>query len=332
MTRVAVLGGAGFIGRRVVAALRARTSVTGIVALTRSARAPMLGVELIRADVCDASALTQALQGAEVVVNAVTGNAANIVAASRALAQVLAQKPATRLVQLSSMAVYEGLTGRIVEQPAPRSDQGNWYARAKRAADDLVSPLAGPGRTVALLRPGCVIGPGSELWVTRVGHWLTTGRLGDLRQWGDGWSNLVDVDEVAQATAMACLQPHLPSLGVYHLVKPDQPRWNDYLLRFGLALGGPPLATPTRAQLLLDSRVAAVPLRVWERVSQKLGRAPRWPALAPSFLRLLASDQWLDATEATGVLGVQWEPWSTSCERSADWYRSQHPRSNCEHD
>jgi nucleoside-diphosphate-sugar epimerase len=325
--RVLILGGAGFIGQRIVAALQAQGGWQVRVA-SRRARPGAAGVEVVKADTLDAQALRQALDGCSAVVNCVTGSGHTIVEGARQLALALNGSSCQRLVHMSSMAAYGDVDGRIGDD-TPLGSGGGWYAQAKRDAEALLAPLAKGPNSVVMLRPGCVHGPGSHLWVQRMGRWLQSGRLGDLGAVGDGWSNLVHVDDVAAAT-VAALRWAAPSGGtggllVANLSAPDSPRWNDYLLALGVAIGAVPVRRVPAWQLKADSRVAAVPLRIWERLAPRLGLPQSWapPALAPSLLVLLQQDRRLLSQVATQQLGVQWTPFATGVAQSAQWFRGQ---------
>lgn len=333
--RVLILGGAGFVGQRVVSALLAQGGWQVRVA-SRRARAAAAGVEVMKADTLDAQALRHALDGCDAVVNCVTGTGHTIVEGARQLALALNGSGCRRLVHMSSMAAYGDVDGRIADD-TPLGSGGGWYAQAKRDAEALLAPLAKGPHSVVMLRPGCVHGPGSHLWVQRMGRWLQAGRLGDLGAAGDGWSNLVHVDDVAAATVAALRWAPPPGGGdggnggllVANLSAPDSPRWNDYLVALGVALGAGMGAVPVRRvpawQLKADSRVAAVPLRVWERLAPRLGLPQSWapPALAPSLLVLLQQDRRLLSDVATRQLGLQWTPFATGVAQSAEWFRGQ---------
>src|SRR5206468_2109085 len=89
-----------------------------------------------------------------------------------------------------------GGTGYIGSRLCALLASSGWYGRAKGEAEDI---LAGYEGGTVRVRPGCVGGAGSELWVGCVGRLLKSGRLGDLGAAGDGWSDLVAVDDVCTA-------------------------------------------------------------------------------------------------------------------------------------
>src|SRR5207248_2958066 len=148
-----------------------------------------------------------------------------------------------------------------------------WYARAKVEAEAALAGFTDGGGSLVMLRPGCVWGPGSELWVGRIGRLLRSHRLGDLGAAGDGWSNLVATDDVCQAILAGLRLSMAPrEQRVYNLAGSDSPRWNDYFVDLGIALGATPVRRIGARRLRLDARLAGPPLKVLEIVARRLGR------------------------------------------------------------
>ena len=320
---VLVLGGSGYIGSRLCIALAASGWATPVSA---SARRATPGFEHRRVDTRDAVSLTRALQGMDAVVNCVAGDAASIAQGAATLAQACAAAQCSRIVHLSSMSVYGSREGPVREQ-APFDPSLGWYARAKCAAEARMADFAREGGTVVTLRPGCVWGPGSQLWVGRIGRWLRAGRLGDLGTGGDGWSNLVHVDDVCHAIAAALQLPVRPgALPAFNLAAPDSPRWNEYFVDLALAIGATPVRRIGRRQLRADSLIAGAPLKIAQRALAYVGKAALVPdPLPPGLLGLWSQHIHLDAAAAAKGLGVAWTSYESGLRSSAGWFIDQHP-------
>jgi nucleoside-diphosphate-sugar epimerase len=220
------------------------------------------------------------------------------------------------------MSVYGSQEGPLREQ-APFDPRLGWYARAKCAAEHHMANFAQDGGTVVTLRPGCVWGPGSQLWVGRIGRWLRTGRLGDLGAAGDGWSNLVHVDDVCSAILAALRAPQpAGELRAYNLGAPDSPRWNEYFVDLALAIGAVPVRRISRLQLKLDSKVLSPALKVAQIAMQRAGRSTDFlpDPLPPGVVALWDRHLHLDSRLAERDLDMRWTPYATGLRQAALWY------------
>lgn len=319
--RVLVLGGSGYVGARLCALLQGSGWATPVCGSSRSAAA---GVESVRVDTRDAAAMRQALQGMDAVVNCVAGNASAIGEGARVLSEAALAAGCRRLVHLSSMSVYGPVEGRVDESVATDGSLG-WYGQAKCEAESHVAAFAAQGGSAVVLRPGCVAGPGSDLWVGRIGRLLQARRLGDLGIAGDGWSNLVHVDDVCQAVLAALREEARAGVRTYNLAAPDSPRWNEYFVDLALAIGATPVPRLSSLQLRLDATLAGPPLKVAEILAKRLfGDARFVPVpLPPNLLGLWERHLQLDSRRATRELGLQWTPYAVTLQQSAAWFLQQ---------
>ena len=317
--KILVLGGSGYIGSRLCAALAASGWATPVSASSRRATP---GIEHRRVDTRQLDSLTQALHGIDAVVNCVAGDAHSIAQGAKNLAEASLAAGCPRIVHLSSMSVYGAQEGQLPEQ-APLDPTMGWYARAKCEAEQHMSAFAQAGGTVVTLRPGCVWGPGSHLWVGRVGRWLRAGRLGDLGAAGDGWSNLVHVDDICNAI-IAGLRIPLPEgqMRTYNLAAPDSPRWNEYFVDLALAIGAVPVRRISTLQLKIDGWVLGPMLKVAQsaisRVS-RLGHAVPDP-MSPGLVHLWDRHLHMDSRLAERELELKWTTYGVALRQSALWY------------
>ena len=219
---ILVLGANGFIGRAVVAGL-AHTDWAAPIAGARNPS--MTGedhIERRRVDATDMGSLSAAVRGVAGIVNCVAGDADTIVNSAKLLFDVarrLDRPP--RIVHLSSMAVYGSAEG-LVDETAPLLGDLGPYSKAKVDAEALARVYP----HMVVLRPGCVFGPESEQWSTRIARLLTVHRLGDLGPAGDGYFNLVEIDDVVLAIVRALERPALDGQ-VFNLSTRNPPTWNQ---------------------------------------------------------------------------------------------------------
>jgi nucleoside-diphosphate-sugar epimerase len=218
-----------------------------------------------------------------------------------------------RIVHLSSMSVYGALEGEVTEA-SPRDPSIGWYARAKCEAEDILADYEGG---VVMLRPGCVWGPESELWVGRIGRMLRAHRLGDLGAAGDGWSNLVAVEDVCTAIVASLRIAATPGLPrVFNLAAPDSPRWNDYFVDLALAVGATPVRRISARRLKLDANLFGPPLKIPEKLTRALP-----DPLPPNLLGVFERQLHLRSDLAERELGIAWTPYENVLGRCAQAQR-----------
>ena len=320
--KVLVLGGSGYVGARLCTLLRETGWATPVCASRR--RAPA-GLASVRLDTRDPKALTEPLRGVDAVVNCVAGSATAIAQGARALADAARASGCRHVVHLSSMSVYGSIEGRV-DEDAPLDGSLGWYAQAKCEAEGHMRDFAAQGGRATVLRPGCVWGAGSQLWVGRIARLLEARRLGDLGAGGDGWSNLVHVDDVCNAV-LAVLQRSADGSGLraYNLAAPDSPRWNAYFVDLAVAIGATPVRRLSARRLRWDALLAGPPLKVAELLANRfLGHAGFVPVpIAPNLPALWERHLQLDATRASRELHLSWTPYANTLQQVAAWWRLQ---------
>ncbi|QHI98449.1 NAD-dependent epimerase/dehydratase family protein [Xylophilus rhododendri] len=318
--KVLILGGSGHVGGRLFEVL---DRFDGLQAWRASRQRGDAARRSLQLDTLDAAGLRRVLPDFDGVVNCVAGSPGAIAEGARLLTQE-AGRSACRVVHLSSMAVYGHAEG-VVREDSPLDPTLGWYAAAKVQAEGFVAELVARGGQAVILRPGCIAGPGSQLWVGRIGRWLRAGRLGDIGAAGDGWTNLVHVDDVCRAIATSLRMPLAPaSPAVFNLASPDSPRWDEYFVDLGVAIGATPVRWLSARRVRLDAMCLGPPLKIAGELAGKLGIAPgRLPdAIPPSLVRHWGQQIRLDATAARAALGMQWTPYRSILEDSAAWVRS----------
>jgi len=301
--RIAVLGGDGFVGRAMVRALAASDWAEPVIVGRRSIAPTAGGTERIQADATDAGALASALTTIDGVINCVLGKGDTMPNNARALFGIAKIRPTLRVVHLSSMAVYGPALGAVDETAPLVAD--DWYSTAKVEAERIAADCA----NVAILRPGIVYGPGGPQWSARIAEWLMSHRVGDLGAAGDGYCNLVHVDDVAQAALRALREPAAGGQA-YNLSMPDPPTWNEYFLRYAKLLGAVPISRITARRLLIETKLFGPPLKVVELVARKAKLSTHWlPQPIPSSLLVLWGHEIrLSTRKSTEELGVRYTP------------------------
>jgi nucleoside-diphosphate-sugar epimerase len=299
--RVLVIGGRNFIGSRVVSALDAGGWATAIV------------------EDGPANLTRTSLAGIDALVNVTLGSPKSILAAARALCSAANNAAgAVRIVHLSSMSVYGPVEGVVDESSALSLNLGG-YAGAHIEAERIAA--AHP--QAVILRSGCEYGPQCPAWSERIARLLLAHRLGDLGNTGDGFCNVVYIDDLVTA-ALASLRLADRDVQVFNLAAPSPPTWNEYFVRFGVALGAVPIRRIGARRLKLEEKFLAPPLKAAELVARKFNiQAPFLPpAVTPSLLRTCRQEINLNSAKAQSALSMTWTPLDEGLRRAAAAFRA----------
>jgi nucleoside-diphosphate-sugar epimerase len=262
---VLVTGANGFLGRRIVAALRARGAPVRAVVRRAPDDAPWAddaGVQTVVQDLAAPGAdLSGAVAGIRAAIHAAAvmsgddaAHAQGTLAPTRALIDAMTaagQGARATLILVSSYAVYgygalpEGATldETIPAEPDPHLRDA--YCRAKLAQEGMAIDAAQHrALPVRILRPGAIYGPG-RLWTARLGF-----RKGPLAivPGGGALVPAVSAASCADALALAALAPApavsdtpLPKLGagieVFNVVDDAPPTQSAWLAAIAPAMG-----------------------------------------------------------------------------------------------
>jgi nucleoside-diphosphate-sugar epimerase/predicted dehydrogenase len=308
---VLVVGGSGFIGRRLVRELCRRGQSVRV--LTRSAKAAVielggLPVELIEGHHGDPETADRALHGIDVVYHLAKCDGrrwqdyvAGDIEPTRVLAEAALKQGVSRFIYTGTIASYDCASSRKridnLTPVDPAIAKRNHYARSKAACENLLQEMhRTKGFPVVILRPGIVIGPGSPPAHLGVGRFASETRM---TYFGDGRNPLplVLVDDVAEALALALEKPDISGKTML-VTSPPLLTAREYVEEVARAMG---------------SKIDARPRAAWRYWVQDLGkeilknviRHPnrRWPTLHDS--RCLAHC-------------AQWD--GSMTERDLDWH------------
>ena len=219
---VFVLGGTGFIGKRVVRdLLAAGKPVTCLVRRTHSlpeiveSAARDGRVRLVRGSLEDASQMAELFRGCSAVVHLATGGGdtweeveRTMVQGSVKVAEAAHQAGVERFIYVSSIAcLYTGELGMLRDsiQADPLIDERAVYSRGKAATEKALLKLhRDTGAPIIISRPGVVVGEGTPMQHSGYGLWA---RDNHCVGWGLGENQLplVWVEDVASALAAAAL-------------------------------------------------------------------------------------------------------------------------------
>ena len=313
--KVVVIGASGCLGQRVMQQLAQSGQFEAIAAIRGATTRP--GV--VACDATDAASVAAAIRGADFVVNCVAGNGETMLAVTRNLCAAAGQAGLRRIIHLSSMAVYGAATGLVDETHALDPSLG-WYAQAKVECEAELQRFVAGGGDAVILRPGCIHGPGSMQWTSRIAILLQQHRLGDLGAAGDGGCNLIHVGDVAAAVEAALSRPGLAGQA-FNLGDPNPGTWNEYFMALGRAIGATPVSRITVRRLKIEGKILAIPLKLAEIAAAKAKLSHLAPPPLPgSLLGLFRQDIQLDHRRADAGLGFARTDPRVAIADAAQWF------------
>ncbi|GGI09688.1 hypothetical protein GCM10011354_35320 [Egicoccus halophilus] len=209
-----VTGATGFVGGRIVAALRERRNEVVAAVRTPSEALDRLGVVQHTVPLDDADALARVASGADALVHAAAAAGPDLAAArvvntlgTRTLVTAARTAGVPRFVHVSTTAVYDlpAVGDAEVAEDAPLvSAEGGAspYAVTKAEAEAEVARGGAQGLSVAILRPPAVLGAGpTSTWGRRIPQRYRDGELHAVAPASTfGW---VHVDDLTDAVLAA---------------------------------------------------------------------------------------------------------------------------------
>jgi nucleoside-diphosphate-sugar epimerase len=317
MKRVLIFGGGtGVIAEQVANALAATAWATPVFADVVRPASLHVAVEHVPTNITDSIAMAKVLDGVDAIVSCVESNPELVGGSAAALFGAIRERNDVRVVLLSSMAVYGGATG-VVNERAPVV-QDNPYSTARVKAEILAA--AHPD--AVCLRSGVEYGPGSERWSRMIARLLLSRRLGDLGAAGDGYCNLLFMDDLVNAIVGA-VQLQTTQQRVFNLCSNERLTWNEYFVRYALALRAVPVRRIGSRRLKIEKKLA-IPLKLAELgLGSSMANRLHLPApITSSMMSVFNQRIGLDVTNAERVLGMQWTPITTGLQSAAQWVRS----------
>lgn len=238
-----VTGAAGFLGRAVVAALRARDQrVRVLVRRPVAAYARDPGIQMVVGDLGDPAIVAHAVDGTDTVYHvgaAMRGGPrdfeAGTVWGTRNIIEACLAHASRRLVYVSSLSVLDhagrGPAARTTETSRcePRPELRGAYTRTKLTAEQLVrDAIRDRALPAVIIRPGQIFGRGAEHAtpngvVSLAGRWIAVGHRSQTIP-------LVYLDDVVDALLLAARVPQAAGQ-IFNIVDPQPVTQGAYLDR-----------------------------------------------------------------------------------------------------
>jgi nucleoside-diphosphate-sugar epimerase len=209
-----VTGGAGYFGTLLVERLVQAGERVRIFDVNEAVEAPA-GVERIRGDIRDASAVSRACEGMDVIHH----NVAMVPLAKDAHAFTSVNEGGTlnllraahlagvkKVIAMSSSAVYGAPDQNPVDDATvPRPQEA--YGKAKLAAETLCHEYVKKGLDVTIVRPRTIMGHGRLGIMQILFEWVRQGKNIPVLGRGDNLYQFVHADDLADACMKAAARP-----------------------------------------------------------------------------------------------------------------------------
>jgi nucleoside-diphosphate-sugar epimerase len=322
---VLVIGAEEFIASRLTDILASNSSYRAITPMRIATRNASPHHEIRHCDVTRADHMVRALDGVDTVVNCISGAPQSIIGTTKALCEAARRNPPRRIILVSSMAVYGGALGIVDETTKPEPPL-NGYAKARIESEALVQQYVTDGGDAVIIRPSCIFGPGSEPWAARIARLLTSRRLGDLGELGDGVCNLVHVDDLANMIITMFSASGVSGETFNASADWPRPTWNEFLSRFARAIGATPVERLSARRLQVEVKILAPLLRGIALIANPLRAGRSIPdAVTPSLVRLFRQDITVSSAKARDRFGITHVPLDAAIDTTAHWWSSRQP-------
>jgi nucleoside-diphosphate-sugar epimerase len=326
--KVLVTGGAGFLGRQLVAALQERDNLVRVLdrPSQHTERLARRGAEIYPGDIRSPDSLTAPMRGVDAVFHlaGMTGiwagmdeyHAVNVTGTENVCrAALTAGIP--RLIHISSWIVYGMGIGRPADEDSLLAPLNEPCSVTKTLGDRLVQRMiAQDGLPATIVRPDTIIGAGDHVHIGRTADRLRSGR-GIIVGSGQNAMPFVYVSDIVQGLLLALDRP--TAVGQVYNIGHDQPLSQEAILRS--------LAEEVGAQspgIRVPYRVLYTAAGLAEQRARLLHSA-RKPILTRLGVAIFGTDNRHAIDKARRELGYSPAvPVREGIRRAAEWYRQEY--------
>ncbi len=305
-----ITGATGFVGGHIAEACAARGHGVRALARTGSDTSALerAGVEIIRGDLTDPSAIQRAVDGVDIVVHcaAKVGDSGAVeeyrtvnVEALRSLLDTCRSQSLKRFIHMSSLGVYEAKHhhGTDESEPLPRAHLDS-YTQSKVEADHLAQEYQKKyGIPLVILRPGFVYGPRDRVVLPNLIKRMTNGKVhylgGDRRA-----LNTIYIGNLIEAVFLAAEKPEAVGQ-IYNLTDGEFVSKRRFFESVSDGMG------LRRSRQILPRWLAAIVVRQLERQMRRAIAKGKKPLLTPAQFKFLLLNLDFSIEKAKKELGYR---------------------------
>jgi nucleoside-diphosphate-sugar epimerase/predicted dehydrogenase len=243
-SKVLVTGATGFIGGRLVERLvkdhgtEIRCTIRNIGRAARLARFP---TELVQIDLGNAAAVDRVIKGVDYVFHCAhdTHAPAQNLDGLRNIINSCIAHSVSRLIYVSTSAVYEPLPDGPLTEQTRDGDRSNPYVDTKLAMEAMIFDAGRSGKLMAtIVQPAIVYGPFCQVWTNTPAEMLMVGDV-ILPDHGEGLCNAVYIDDLIDSLILAAQSD--AAAGERFIVAGPRPiTWATFFTEIARATGASP--------------------------------------------------------------------------------------------
>jgi nucleoside-diphosphate-sugar epimerase len=232
---VFVTGGSGFVGSHVVQRLIRDGYNVRMLVRRRPAPASHPSLEVVVGDLTKPATYDAALPGVRAIVHAaLTDSFSQDVEATAELRNRCAQAGVQKFLHLSTISVYGNPKEGTVTEETPPVPVRDRYAQTKLAIEEILGERSQVSE-VAVLRLGCVYGPGGGWWTDGLLSLMGRGRLIKVND-GNGTANLIHVSDIGAIVMLLLTRSGAP-FEIFNVTDGTPVSWSRYFSELEKILG-----------------------------------------------------------------------------------------------
>ena len=184
-------------------------------------------LQAVLGDLTRPDSFAPALEGVSTVIHAaLTDGLSDDLEATSKLHRLSAEAGVRQFVHLSTISVYGNPQDGVITEETPPIPTPDPYASTKLAIEEALRTVRGGCPEIAILRLGCVYGPGAGWWTQGLLNMMAHGKL-ILVNGGTGFANLIHAEDAASIVPLLLARSN-PAFEIYNVTDGVPVTWKRY--------------------------------------------------------------------------------------------------------